>query len=141
MFAAFALASLAAGAPLDGGHAIALGLMAVELAVVVAFATLFSSFATPFLASCYSLGLYLVGHLTRDLRGLGAASDSEVVKQVTVWVHRVLPDLSSLNRSIEAVHGLPIPLPEVGFALLGGVAWCGAFLLVAVWVFERRDFR
>jgi Cu-processing system permease protein len=141
MFAAFALASLAAGAPLDGGHAIALGLMAVELAVVVAFATLFSSFATPFLAACYSLGLYLVGHLTRDLRGLGAASDSEVVQQATVWIHRALPDLSSLNRSIEAVHGLPIPLPEVGFALLGGVAWCGAFLLVAVWVFERRDFR
>jgi ABC-type transport system involved in multi-copper enzyme maturation permease subunit len=141
MVAAFVLVSLATGAPLAAGHAIALGLVALELAVIVAFATLFSSFATPFLAACYSVGLYLVGHLTRDLRGLGAASDSAAVQQVTVWIHRVFPDLSALNRGIEAVHGLPIPLPEVGFALLMGVAWCLGFLLVAVMVFERRDFR
>ena len=141
MVAAFVLVSLATGAPLRVGHAIALGLVAVELAVVVAFATLFSSFATPFLAACYSVGLYLVGHLTRDLRGLGAASDSAAVQQVTVWIHRIFPDLSALNRGIEAVHGLPIPLPEVGFALLMGTAWCLGFLLVAVMVFERRDFR
>lgn len=141
MVAAFVLASLASGAPLGAGHAIALGLVALELAVVVAFATLFSSFATPFLAACYSVGLYLVGHLTRDLRGLGAGSDSELVKQVTLWIHRVFPDLASLNRSVEAVHGLPIPLTEAAWALLAGVAWCLGFLLVAVLVFERRDFR
>jgi ABC-type transport system involved in multi-copper enzyme maturation permease subunit len=141
MVAAFVAVSLAAGAPLGTGHAIALGLVAVELAVVVAFATLFSCFATPFLAACYSVGLYLVGHLTRDLRGLGAASDSATVQSVTAWIHRIFPDLSALNRGIEAVHGLPIPLPEVGFALLMGVAWCLGFLLVAVLVFERRDFR
>ena len=141
MVAAFVLVSVASGAPLGAGHAIAIGLVALELAVVVAFATLFSSFATPFLAACYSVGLYLVGHLTRDLRGLGVSSDSELVKQVTIWIHRVFPDLAALNRSIEAVHGLPIPLPEVGWALLAGVAWCLGFLLVAVVVFERRDFR
>jgi ABC-type transport system involved in multi-copper enzyme maturation permease subunit len=71
MAACFAGASLAAGAPLNAGHAIALGLTALELAVIVAFSTLFSSFATPFLAGCYSLGLYLIGHLTRDLYAIG----------------------------------------------------------------------
>jgi ABC-type transport system involved in multi-copper enzyme maturation permease subunit len=141
MVAAFVLVSLAAGAPLGVGHAVALGLVALELAVVVAFATLFSSFTTPFLAACYSVGLYLVGHLTRDLRGLGAAADSETVRSVTVWIHRVFPDLSALNRGVEAVHGLPIPTAEVGFAVVMGVAWCLGFLLVAVVVFERRDFR
>jgi ABC-type transport system involved in multi-copper enzyme maturation permease subunit len=141
MVAAFVLVSLAAGAPLGASHAMALALVALELAVVVAFATLFSSFATPFLAASYSVGLYLVGHLTRDLRGLGAASDSATVQQVTAWIHRVFPDLSAFNRGIEAVHGLPIPPAELGFALLMGVAWCLGFLLVAVVVFERRDFR
>jgi ABC-type transport system involved in multi-copper enzyme maturation permease subunit len=141
MLLAFVGVSLAAGAPLGSGHAIAFGLVAVELALVVAFATLFSSLATPFLAACYSVGLYLVGHLTRDLRAIGATSESEVVKQVTVWIHRVFPDLSGLNRVVEAVHQLPIPAPEVGYALLMGLAWCVGFLLVAVVVFERRDFR
>jgi ABC-type transport system involved in multi-copper enzyme maturation permease subunit len=141
MVAAFVVVSLAAGAVLGAGHVVALLLIAVELAVVVAFATLFSCFATPFLAACYSVGLYLVGHLTRDLRALGAASDSPLFAATTAWIHRLAPDLSSLNRSIEAVHGLPIPAPEVAFALVGGVAWCLGFLLVAVVVFERRDFR
>ena len=141
MVAAFVGVSFLSGAPLHAGHFVALGLVAVELAVVVAFATLFSSFATPFLAACYSVGLYLVGHLTRDLRGLGAASDSVAVQEVTLWIHRVFPDLSALNRGIEAVHDLPIPPHEVGFAVLMGVAWSLGFLLVAVVVFERRDFR
>jgi ABC-type transport system involved in multi-copper enzyme maturation permease subunit len=141
MVAAFVVVSLVSEAPLGAGHAIALGLVALELAVVVAFATLFSSFTTPFLAACYSVGLYGIGHLTRDLRALGASSDSAAFEQATTWIHRVFPDLSAMNRVVEAVHGLPIPASEVGWALLSGVAWCLGFLLVAVVVFERRDFR
>jgi ABC-type transport system involved in multi-copper enzyme maturation permease subunit len=137
----FAGASLAAGAPLDSGHAIALVLIGVELAVVVAFATLFSSFATPFLAGCYSLGIYLVGHLTRDLYAIGRVSESASMQQFTLWVKRVFPDLQTFNRTIEAVHGLPIPPAEVGWSLALGAAWIAGFLLVAVMTFERRDFR
>jgi ABC-type transport system involved in multi-copper enzyme maturation permease subunit len=141
MVAAFVGVSLLAGAPLSLGHAAALALVAVELAVVVAFATLFSSFATPFLASCYSVGLYLVGHLTRDLRALGAGSESELAREVTTWIHRAFPDLSALNRTLEAVHGLPIAAGELGWAVVAGASWCLGFLLVAAVVFERRDFR
>ena len=137
----FFAVSWAAGAPVDSGHFIALGLIAVELAVVVSFATLFSSFATPFLAASYSLGLYMVGHLTRDLRAIGAGTESETVQSVTHWLHLLLPDLSAFNRVIEAVHGLPIPGAELGGALLMGVAWSLGFLGIAVVTFERRDFR
>jgi ABC-type transport system involved in multi-copper enzyme maturation permease subunit len=141
MAACFAGASLAAGAPLNAGHAIALGLTALELAVIVAFSTLFSSFATPFLAGCYSLGLYLVGHLTRDLYALGQVSQSAAMRQLTLWVKRLLPDLEAFNRTIEAIHHLPIPPVEVAWSVVLGVCWIAGFLLVAVMTFERRDFR
>ena len=137
----FVGASVAAAAPLNAGHAIALGLIAVELAVVVAFATLFSSFATPFLAGCYSLGIYLVGHLTRDLYTIGRVSESPALREFTLWVKRLFPDLEAFNRTLEAVHGLPIPPAEVGFSLVLGASWILGFLLVAVLAFERRDFR
>ena len=84
------------------------------------------------------LMLVLVGCLEIDPRTL---PDAAVFATATAWIHRVFPDLSALNRSIEAVHGLPIPASEVAWSLLGGVAWCLGFLLVAVVVFERRDFR
>jgi ABC-type transport system involved in multi-copper enzyme maturation permease subunit len=133
--------ALAVDAPLGMPHAVALLLIAAELAVVVAFATLFSSFATPFLAACYSIGLYLVGHLTRDLRLLGSDAGSEAIASATVWLHRLLPDLSAFNRTLEAVHGVPIPGDEVSWALLMGLAWVAGFLLVAIVTFERRDLR
>lgn len=133
--------SLASDAPLDSGHATALALIAVEFAVVVAFATMFSSFATPFLAGCYSLGIYLIGHATRDLYAIGKASSSETTQTFTLWVKRVLPDLEAFNRTIEAAHQLPIPPAETAWAVAMGVAWVFGFLLVAVQTFERRDFR
>lgn len=137
----FVLTSLGSHAPLDAGHAKALALIAVELAVVVAFATLFSSFSTPFLAGCYSLGIYLIGHMTRDLLAIGQTAQSEFAQALTRWVHRIAPDLEAFNRSIEAVHGLPIPGAEVAWSAVMGVAWIAGFLLVAVLAFERRDFR
>jgi Cu-processing system permease protein len=141
MAAWFVGMSLASAAPLDAGHATALGLIALEFAVVVAFATMFSSFATPFLAGCYSLGIYLVGHLTRDLYAIGQTSSSGVTQTLTLWVKRVMPDLEAFNRTIDAVHGLPILPQEALWAAAMGVAWVLGCLLVAVMTFERRDFR
>ncbi|MBW2244947.1 MAG: ABC transporter permease subunit [Deltaproteobacteria bacterium] len=141
MSAGFVLVSWSMGAPLDGGHAIALAATALELAVLVAIATLFSSFATPFLAACYSIGLYVVGHITRDIRALGEIAESGAAKSLTVWIHRIFPDLESFNWTIEAVHGLPIPPEQVAWSFVMGIGWCIAFLTIAVVVFERRDFR
>jgi len=137
----FAVVSVVADAPLNAGHAAAVGLAAVELTVIVAIVTVFSAFTTPLLASLYTSGLYLVGHLTRDLRELGAASDSAMVKSTTVWLHRVLPDLEAFNLTIPAVHGLPIGTPEVGMPVVYGFFYVLALLAVAAWILERRDFR
>ncbi len=43
-----------------------------------------------------------------------------------------MPDLEAFNRSIEAVHGLPIPGSDVAWSLLLGMSWIFGFLLVAV---------
>jgi len=137
----FAAVSIVADAPLNAGHAAAVGLAAVELTVIVAIVTLFSAFTTPLLASLYTSGLYLVGHLTRDLRELGAASDSEMMRNATVWLHRVLPDLEAFNLTIPAVHGLPIGTAEVGMPVVYGFFYVLALLAVAAWILERRDFR
>jgi len=141
MSAGFVVVSWASGAPLRGGHAIALGATALELAVLVAIATLFSSFATPFLAACYSVGLYLVGHVTRDLRAIGALAEGESVRELTHWLYQVLPDLESFNWTLEAVHDLPIPAGQVAWTVVMGIGWCVAFLTIAALVFARRDFR
>ena len=136
----FAGVSLLMGAPLGFTHLAALALTAVELAVVVALATLFSSFTTPLLASFFSCGLWLAGHLTRDLRDHGANSSSALVREGTAWMHRILPDLESFNLSIEASHQLPIVASDIWFPVLYGAGYVAILLVSATMIFERRDF-
>lgn len=141
MSAAFVLVSWLTGAPLDAGHAAAIGLIAVEMVVIVAVATLFSAFTTPLLASLFSVGIYIVGHLTRDLRQLGQQADLEVARTATAILHYALPDLESFNLTIQAVHGLPIAAGEIWWPVLQGVGWAALLLVLATTIFERRDFR
>ena len=141
MVAAFVSVSLATGADLNAGYAAALLLTGVELAVMVAVATLFSAFTTPMLASFFSGGVWVVGNLTRDLREIGARSELESVQAVTLWLHRVLPDLEAFNLGIEAVHGLPIAASDVWLALAYGAGYVAVVLVAAVAIFDRRDFR
>ena len=101
-------------------HAAAFALLAVELAVVVAIATLFSAFTTPMLATLFAGGVWIVGNLTRNLRDLGAESEIAFVRQLAKLLYGALPDLASFNLSLEAAHGLPIAASDVWLPVLYG---------------------
>ncbi len=137
----FVAVSLLMGAPLGFSHLAALALIAAELALVVALATLFSSFTTPLLASFFSCGLWLAGNLTRDLRDLGANSSSALVREATTWMHQILPDLESFNLSIQAAHQLPVAASDIWFPALYAAGYVAIILAFATLIFERRDFR
>lgn len=141
MAAGFAGASWLAGAPLGAGHAAALGLIGAEVAVMVAVALLFSSFTGPMLASLFTAGLWLIGHLSRDLRALGAASDATSVMRVTEVLYRALPDLDAFDLTVQAAHRLPITGSDVLLPLAYALGYVTLALLAATWIFERRDFR
>ena len=141
MVAAFAAISLLRGAPLGAGHAAAFALLAVELAVVVAIATLFSAFTTPMLATLFAGGVWIAGNLTRNLRDLGADSELGLARQLTALLYGVLPDLASFNLSIEAAHGLPVMASDIWLPVLYGSAYVAIVLVCAVSIFERRDFK
>lgn len=141
MSVAFLMVSWLTGAPLHAQHGYALVLAAGEVALLVAMATFFSAFTTPMLASFFTGGLYVVGHLTRDLKQLGSQSDAESVRWVSDWLYRVLPDLESFNLTVEALHGLPVEPHEVWRPLVYGALYASLVLMAASWVFQRKDFR
>ncbi len=141
MAACFAAISLLAGAPLGVAHAAALAMVGVEVAVVVAIALLFSSFTTPMLAAFFTGALCLIGHLSRDLRNLGAQSDLEGVRRVTEALYRTLPDLEAFDLSLQASHQLPIAASDLLLPLGYGAGYVALVLLAATLVFQRRDFR
>jgi len=141
MAIAFVIVSLATGAPLDAGHAQALLAFAMELVLVVAIATLFSAFTTPMLASLFTLGIYMAGHLSRDLLALGQQSENPDFTVAATWMYRLLPDLESFNLSIQAVHGLPIASDELVLPIVYGIGYSIVLLIAAASIFRRRDMK
>ena len=138
---AFVGVSWVTGATLDGGHAAALLLFAMELVIVVALATFFSAFTSPLLASLFTLGLWAAGHLSRDLYALGQQSESENFSLVSQALYKLLPDLESFNVSIQAVHGLPIAPAEIVWPILYALGYSIALLTAASWIFQGRDLK
>jgi len=133
--------SMVTGASLEASHAAVIALLAVELALVVAIATLFSAFTTPLLASFFSVGVWVVGNLTRDLRLMGAQSSDTGIVGITTWLHRILPDMASFDLTLESAHGLPIVASDLLIPTIYGVGYIAVLLVASMIIFERRDFR
>jgi ABC-type transport system involved in multi-copper enzyme maturation permease subunit len=141
MSLAFAAVSAMAGAPLGMAHATAIFLIGLELTVLVAVATLFSAFTTPMLAALFTVGIWLIGHLSRDLYALGRQSDQESVGQMSDWIFRLMPDFEVFNKTLEAVHGLPIDGREVWMAFIYAIGYIVVTMTIGSVIFARRDFK
>lgn len=124
-----------------GGFFLAIGMLMVELTLVTAWSTLFSTFASPMTASAYSLCIYVIGHFVDDLRLFAASAESEQFKQIAGVLYRVLPNLELFNLRAEAVHTIAVPMSEVAWSSVYGLGYTAAVLAVACVVFESRDFK
>jgi ABC-type transport system involved in multi-copper enzyme maturation permease subunit len=75
-----------------------LGLIYLELLLVIALATFFSTFATPLMSVLFTLGLWFCGHLGQSLVALSNMSDNQSMKPLFDVVYYALPDLAKLTQ-------------------------------------------
>lgn len=124
------------------GHSLfqAAGLIFVEILVVTAIALFFSTFSSSTLSAIFTLGLYVIGHLTADLRGMVANSESGVVKAVVDTLYYLCPNLEMLNIKGQAAVGILVAPEFVMLASLYGLLYAGVLLTGACLVFQQRDF-
>ena len=140
MAAAFGVISLISGAPFGFDYLAVIGLIMLELALVVALATLFSAFSTPMLSSMFTLGIVMVGHLSRDLLEIGSQSDVPSMQVMTKFIYRVAPDLGAFDLTLQVTHGLEISQAQIVYPLVYGVGYLLLLLMLASLIFSRRDF-
>jgi ABC-type transport system involved in multi-copper enzyme maturation permease subunit len=115
-------------------------LILVELAIVTAFALLFSSLTNPVLAAVWTFAAYVAGHLSWSLELLAAKVPEGAGRIACKVVYWLLPNLDRLNIKAEVVHGLELPSGFVGLSVLYGLAYAAIVLVAAAAVFERKDF-
>ncbi len=120
---------------------VALGLIYVELAVVTAIALVFSTYSSALLSATFTTAIWVAGHFVEDLRSLdqlGVSGATSWVAWLTSWV---LPNLALFDVKAAVVHGLPIPVGQVAASVAYGGVYTAALLLLAIVIFQRRDFK
>ncbi len=120
---------------------VSMGMLLCELALLCAWATLFSTYSAPITASAFTLAVFVIGHLADDIRLFGQEAESADVRAIAQVLYWMLPNFEIFNLRAYAVHERPIPWDRVGAAVAYGLTYTGAVLGVAMAVFQRRDLK
>ena len=124
-----------------GGLLVAAATDFVALMIVTAVALLFSTFSTPTLSAIFSLAVFVIGRLSADLALFAEQFGGPGLRLLVYAVYLILPDLSRFQVGSRVVHGLPLSVSDIAPAAAYGLAYIAVLLLVAIAVFQRRDFK
>ncbi len=128
-----------------GGHftwsqAQALILILVKLLIVVAIALFFSTFTTPTLSAIFTLSLFVIGHLTADIKSFGEHAGKPALRYFSQALYYALPNLSNYSWLENATYGDIMPARAFALAILLGILTAALILVLAGLILDRRDF-
>ncbi len=115
----------------------------LEVGIVAAIATLFSSFSSPFLSTVFTLSMVVVGRSADSLARLPAKTFGPTIHRAGEIMSHLVPNL--------LVYVPPRPLltgesataqlgPHLALATVQAVAWAVGLVALASLIFRRRDF-
>ncbi len=136
--------ALSGGAPDDrrvvaGSAALTL----CEVVVVTAIATLFSAFSSPFLTAVLTFGVFIVGRSADALAKLPARVFGETIHEIGDAVSKVVPNLMVYVPPRPLLTGEAAGSNLTSYLLLSAgqaLAWCTFLVVIASFVFKKRDF-
>jgi ABC-type transport system involved in multi-copper enzyme maturation permease subunit len=112
----------------------------LKLSLLTAVALVFGVFTSSLLATLLTVGVYLMGNLSRDIVTVGNLSGNSNIESLTQNLYLFLPDLSRLNLKNEAIYGI-LPSPST---LLSngayGLFYTVLLLAIAILIFSGREF-
>lgn len=123
----------------------------LEMILMAALALLFASFSTPFLSAFFTMGMYIIGHLTGDLINHldliakhgkmipGALSLPSWLESVVRGLYWVLPNLSALNLRGEVVYEQGVSIAYLLVSTGHVACYTIICLAIASWWFSLRD--
>ncbi len=120
---------------------IAIYFILLKLALVTALALLFSCFSTPLLSMLFTLGLYITGVFSQDIRDIGRISESAALDSLATLLYYLLPNFRNFNAIAAAAHGRAIPAGLVLENSVYAAGYITVVLLAASAIFSNRDLK
>jgi ABC-type transport system involved in multi-copper enzyme maturation permease subunit len=121
---------------------VALLMIAGELSLLGAVALFFAVFSSSaLLAVALTIGVFIAGQLSPDLRSLGNTVEGPDWTRVLLrGIGWILPDFSSFDVKAQVVHGQPVAHGAALTLAYGGL-YVTALIAATVALFSRREFR
>ncbi len=118
-------------------------LILAELALLTAVALFFSTFSSSgILSAGLTLGVFVVGLFSEDLRGFSGIVSSPVLASAVRAIGVVVPAFSAFDIKADVVNGRPpVPWAYVAMTVLYACFYVSALVGGAVAVFSRREFK
>jgi ABC-type transport system involved in multi-copper enzyme maturation permease subunit len=123
-----------------------------ELAIILAFAVLFSTYSSALISSIFSFGIYLIGHLSDQILkevhfayrisedGSFLKENGELLYNIAKGIHYTLPNLFKFNASMQAAHSIAIENSYLLWNSLYAMGYSGIVLCLAALLFRNKDF-
>jgi ABC-type transport system involved in multi-copper enzyme maturation permease subunit len=121
--------------------AVAVYFILLELALVTALALFFSSFSSPLLSTLFTLGIYVTGIFTNEIREFGELTRSPVIEAATKAIYYVLPNFHNFNVIAAAAYGDKIPAAIIWQNTAYATLYVALILLAASAVFSGRNLK
>lgn len=112
----------------------------LELSLLTAVALLFGVASSSLLATLLTMGIYLMGHSSRDLVKLAKLSENPGLQKAIETLYLILPDLERFNSRNEAVYNALPSLASLGQTALYGLLYIVLLLTLTIVIFSRRQF-
>ena len=140
MFGMFLVTVWLTGNAIHGSLFQAVELVLVETLLVMAIAMFFSTFSSATLSATFSIGLYVIGHLTSDLKAMAEKSQSQLTDAILTALYYVCPNLEVFNIKGQAASGILVEAGYQATATAYGLLYAGLLLTGACLIFQRREF-
>jgi len=123
-----------------------------ELAIVLAFAVLFSTYSSALISSIFSFGIYLIGHLSNQIlkevyfayriseEGSFLYDHGELVYNIAKGIHYIFPNLFKFNASMQAAHTITLEASYLIWNSFYALGYSSIVLCLAALLFKKKDF-
>jgi ABC-type transport system involved in multi-copper enzyme maturation permease subunit len=116
-------------------------LIYLELMILTGVALLFSSFSSPALSALLTFFIFIIGHLSADLKSLSVSLGSTGARWLFTGLYYLLPNLANYSYITPTAHGRSPSAGFVASVAVYAVVYITVILAVATLVFSRRNFK
>lgn len=119
---------------------VAIAFILLELALLTAVAMTFGVFTSSILATLLSFGVYIMGHLSRDLLELGRITENPSIEKNYKSIVFNLTRSGETQFKNEAVYNILPSTGELLSSVVYAILYIVLLLTISILIFSRRQF-